>query len=130
MSRKVAILICILATLVIAAAGCNKLSSMKLGIPGKVAGQVLNAAGQGQGLVSVQLCNPSGEVVQQMTAEDSGNFLFDKVDTGEYTIKILDMGGGEMPTDAQSFKLGAGKTVSLVITLVSREEAAAGEGGE
>ncbi len=120
--------------LLVAAAGCDKFKkggAFNINIPGKVAGQILNAAGQGQGFISVQVCDAeSGKVVDQTTAEDSGNFFFNSVESGEYIIKVLSMGGGEMPSDAKPFKLGAGKTESLTITLTSPEAAAAESNGE
>jgi hypothetical protein len=133
-SRKVAVLICVLVALLVASVGCDKFKkggSLNINIPGNVAGQILNEAGQGQGFISVQICEQgSGKVVQQGTAEDSGNFFFDKVPSGEYIIKILSMGGGEMASDAKPFKLGPGKTQQLTIILKSKDAAPAEGGGE
>lgn len=113
------------AVLLLAALGCDKLN---INIPGNVQGQVINAAGQGQGYLSIKLCEAtSGKEVQVMTAEDSGTFFFEKVPAGEYIVKVVNVGGSELPCDAKSFRLGTGKTVRLTVTLTSAEAQAAGD---
>jgi len=98
-------------------AGCPKLN-----IPGNLAGQVLNQAGQGQGYISVAVVKAdSGAEVSRLTAEDSGNFFFDKVEAGSYIIKTYSMSGKELPNDSEPVSLGAGRTVQVVITLLPEE---------
>lgn len=128
MKRFVILTCLVLAVLSMAVAGCDKL---KLNIPGNVAGQVTNEGGQGLGFMSVKLCDAkSGAEVQVLTAEDTGNFFFEKVDPGEYIIKLADSSGADMPSDAKPFKLGPGKTLTLTVMLKPTEnQGAAGAGG-
>jgi hypothetical protein len=126
-NKKIAFVVLALVLGLFLAAGCNMLKGVNLKIPGNVAGQVTNSGGQGQGFMSVKLCDAkSGAEVDVVTAEDTGNFFFSKVDPGEYIIKLVNTGGGEMPTDAKPFKLGPGKTTTLAI-VIKPPEAAAGD---
>jgi hypothetical protein len=94
--------------------GCKQLQ--KINIPCNVAGIVLNDAGQPQGYITVQLIDPeSGMVAQQMTTEDSGNFMFSKIDPGTYEIKVLGMGQVELPTEKQVLEAQPGKTYDLKV---------------
>lgn len=98
-------------------AGCTELN-----IPGNLAGQVLNEAGQGQGYVSVAAVNTeTGVEVSRLTAEDAGNFFFEKVEAGNYIIKTYSMSGKELPNDSEPVNVGAGRTVSVTITLQPTE---------
>lgn len=126
--KRVVIIICLaLAVLCLMVAGCDKL---KLNIPGNVAGQVTNEGGQGIGFMSVKLCDAtSGAEVQVVTAEDTGNFFFEKVDPGEYLIKLTNSSGVPMPSDSKPFKLGPGKTLTVAVMLKSPETQAAEAAG-
>ena len=130
MVKKIAFVLLALALGLFLAAGCNLIKGVNMKIPGNVAGQITNEGGQGQGFMSVKLINvKTSEEVQVVTAEDTGNFFFEKVDPGEYIIKLVDAGGGEMPCDAKQFKLGAGKTLTIPIVLKSKESQAADAAG-
>ena len=94
---------------------CDKIGN----IPGTVAGQLLNEAGQGQGFISVRLVQTeSGKVVDSVNADDNGNFMFKNVDPGTYKIVTTPIGGGELENDAKEFKLMPGKTENLDITVI------------
>jgi hypothetical protein len=98
-------------------AGCPKLN-----IPGNLAGQVLNEAGQGQGYITVACVEvESGAEVARMTAEDAGNFFFEKVEAGTYIIKTYSMAGVEMPNDSEPVNIGTGRTISVVVTIQQPE---------
>jgi hypothetical protein len=87
-------------------------------IPGNVAGQIMNEAGQGRGFVSVQLFDVNAGTEWGMeNADDTGNFMFSSVDPGTYIIKVVSIGGGELPTDAKEFKLLPGKTLKQDIII-------------
>ena len=87
-------------------------------VPGNVAGQCVNAGGQGQGFMSVQIYSlETGHVEHSQNTNDSGSFMFKMVDPGEYGIRVIPIGGGEIPDDIETFKLSSGKTIQLVITL-------------
>jgi hypothetical protein len=87
-------------------------------IPGNVAGQLINEAGQGQGFIAVQLVDTSnGQVAYSMNADDQGNFMFKGVETGVYKIKTVPIGGGEIASDAKEFRLTPGKTINITVTL-------------
>jgi hypothetical protein len=126
-NKKLMFVVLALALGLFLSAGCNLLKNVsKISIPGTVAGQVTNEGGQGQGYMSVKLCDAkSGEEIQVVTAEDTGNFFFDKVEPGEYIVKLSNTGGGDMPCDAKAFKLGPGKTQTLAIMIKSKETQAA-----
>lgn len=97
--------------------GCNKIN-----IPGNLAGQVLNQAGQGQGYITVAaIDNETGVEAARMTAEDGGNFFFEKLEAGIYTIKTYSMAGVEMPNDSEPVALGAGRTETAIIYLIPQE---------
>jgi len=92
----------------IACSSCNIVSN----IPGNVAGQIMNEAGQGRGFVSVQIVDIETGIAWGMeNADDTGNYMFKNVDTGSYIIKVLAIGGGELTSDAKEFKLMPGKTL-------------------
>jgi hypothetical protein len=130
-NKKLMFVVLALALGLFLCAGCNLLKSVsKLSIPGTIAGQVTNEGGQGQGYMSVKLCDAkSGEEVQVVTAEDTGNFFFEKVDPGEYIIKLASTSGGDMPCDSKAFKLGPGKTETLTIMIKSTETPATDAAG-
>jgi len=87
-------------------------------IPGNVAGQIMNEAGQGRGFVSVQLFDVNAGTEWGMeNADDTGNFMFSSVDSGTYIIKVIAIGGGELPTNAEEFKLMPGKTLKQDIII-------------
>lgn len=132
MNKKIAVVVLALGLGLFFSAGCNLLKNVNLKVPGNIAGQVTNEGGQGQGYMSVKLCDAkSGAEVDVVTAEDSGNFFFSKVDPGQYIIKLVNTSGGDMPSDAKPFKLGPGKTLTLSIILKSKEtQAAEASGGE
>lgn len=114
-SRILVAAICLTALAFIA--GCPKLN-----IPGNLAGQVLNEAGQGQGYVSVAVVDAeTGHEAGRLTAEDSGSFFFEKVDAGTYLVKTYSMSGKELPNDCQPVKLGAGRTINVVVTLLPQD---------
>lgn len=130
MNKMMLLVVLALALGLFFATGCNLLKNLNVKIPGNVAGQVTNEGGQGQGFMSVKLCDAkTGAEVQVVTAEDTGNFFFDKVDPGEYVIKLMNTGGGDMPCDAKPFKLGAGKTVTVTVVIKSAESQAAEAAG-
>jgi len=99
------------AALAIAVIGsCNVVSN----IPGTVAGQVMDAAGNGRGYVAVQLIEiETGQPIFVENANDAGNFMFKNVDPGKYKLKVMTVGGGELATDAEEFNLSPGKTVTI-----------------
>jgi hypothetical protein len=93
---------------------CNAVGN----IPGNVAGQLVNEAGQGQGFIAVQLIDvATGQLMFSENANDTGNFMFKGVDPAEYKIVAMPIGGGEIPSDAKPFKLAPGKTVTITVTL-------------
>lgn len=103
----------ILAVLVIAGTACNKIN-----IPGNIAGQILDENGAPRGMVTVQLVDVNtSEVVDQLTADDLGNYMFTKVPPGTYSIKTLWGGRDDMPNDANEVKLAPGKTLNINITV-------------
>jgi len=100
----------IVAALAIAIMGsCNVVGN----IPGTVAGQVMDAAGNGRGYVAVQLIDETGIPLFVENANDAGNFMFKNVDPGKYKLKVMTVGGGELQTDAEEFNLSPGKTVTI-----------------
>lgn len=102
---------------------CNVVSN----IPGNVAGQLVNQAGQGQGFIAVQLVDvATGQLMYSENANDTGNFMFKTVEPGEYKIVAMPIGGGEIASDAKPFKLAPGKTVTFTVTLY-RDQAPASE---
>lgn len=114
-SRILVAAICLTALALVA--GCPKLN-----IPGNLAGQVLNEAGQGQGYISVAVVDQeTGREADRMTAEDSGSFFFEKVDAGTYIIKTYSMSGKELPNDSKPVKLGTGRTINVVVTLIPED---------
>lgn len=97
-------------------------SCKEINIPGNLAGQILNQAGQGQGYMSVAAINvDTGVEVQRLTAEDGGNFFFEKIDPGTYIIKTFSMAGKEIPNDGKPVTLGAGRTEQVTLTLLPEE---------
>ena len=99
-----------MAALAIAIMGsCNVVGN----IPGTVAGQVMDAAGNGRGYVAVQLIDETGVPLFVENANDAGNFMFKNVDPGKYKLKVMTVGGGELQTDAEEFNLSPGKTVTI-----------------
>jgi hypothetical protein len=104
-----------LSAIVLLATGCDKIknATSKINIPGNVAGQVLTKDGAPLAYISIQLVDvATNKVVEGQTVEDNGNFMFNKVTAGEYTLKTYQTGEVEIPNDCQPFKVGAGKTVS------------------
>jgi hypothetical protein len=98
-------------------AGCKEIN-----IPGNLAGQILNQAGQGQGYLSVAAIDvETGVEAQRLTAEDGGNFFFEKLDAGRYIIKTFSMAGKELPNDCPEVSLGAGRTEQVIIYLIAEE---------
>ncbi len=91
-------------------------------IPGNIAGQLVNEAGQGQGFIAVQLVDvDTGQVMYSENANDTGNFMFKGVDPAEYKIVAMPIGGGEIPSDAEPFTLAPGKTTTVTVTLYRGE---------
>ena len=104
----------VLGLAITALGACNVVKN----IPGNVAGQLINEAGQGQGYLAVQLVDvETGRVVYSMNANDQGNFMFKGVEPARYIIKAVPIGGGEVPTDAKEFNLTPGKTLTFTVTL-------------
>jgi hypothetical protein len=98
----------------VACNSCNVVSN----IPGNVAGQIMNEAGQGRGFVSVQLVDTATGIAWGMeNADDTGNYMFKNVDTGTYIIKVISIGGGELPSNAEEFRLSPGKTLKQDIII-------------
>jgi hypothetical protein len=103
----------VVALLLITATACDKLK-----IPGNIAGQVLDQSGSPRGMVTVQLIDGTGKIVQQEVADDLGNYFFSKVDPGTYKIVTLWGRDEEMPNDTGGeVKLAPGKTINLNITV-------------
>ncbi len=98
-------------------AGCQDLN-----IPGNLAGQVLNEAGQGQGYITVSAVDvETNAEVARLTAEDAGNFFFEKIDAGTYIIKTYSMAGKELLNDSEPVGIGAGRTITVTVTLIPEE---------
>lgn len=113
----------VLSLVVFLLGSCNVVGN----IPGNVAGQLVNEAGQGQGFIAVQLIDvATGMLMYSENANDTGNFMFKGVDPAEYKIVAMPIGGGEIPSDAEAFKLAPGKTVTITVTLY-RDQAPASE---
>lgn len=90
----------------------------KINVPGNIAGQILNEAGQGQGYMSIHCIDAeTGREADIQTAEDSGNFFFSKVEPGKYELKTFSMAGVEIPNDCEGVTLTAGRTLNVVITV-------------
>lgn len=108
------------ALLIIAAAtGCDKLKD----IPANFSGQVLDTAGVQQGYVSVALIDTeTGQETYRETTEDTGNFFFEKIEPGKYTVKVLRGGSDEMPNDLGEVSISPGKTVEKTITVQQPEK--------
>jgi hypothetical protein len=103
----------------VACSSCNVVGN----IPGNVAGQIMNEAGQGRGFVSVQLIDKeTGQAWGMENADDTGNYMFKSVDTGTYIIKVLAIGGGELSTNAEEFRLQPGKTLKQDIIVYDTPE--------
>jgi hypothetical protein len=103
---------------------CNKI---KMDVPGKVQGQLLDPGGQGQGYITIALEDvDTGDILYQETTEDTGNFMFESVDPGKYNVII--MVGREMKVrhDSEQINLTPGRTLSKNIT-VWRNEPLEGE---
>lgn len=114
--RFTSIAVLALIALSIVCGSCNVVGN----IPGNVAGQIMNEAGQGRGFVSVQLIEvETGMPWGMENADDTGNYMFKNVDPGTYLIKIISIGGGELPSDAKEFKLSPGKTLKQDIIIYS-----------
>jgi hypothetical protein len=96
---------------------CNKINSAMKSVEGKVAGQVLNNAGRGRGYVQVVLTPTAGGDDLKTITEDSGNFLFEAVPPGEYTLKVENSGGGEILSDNPTVKVGPGRTMQQNVIL-------------
>lgn len=103
--------------IVMACNSCNVVGN----IPGNIAGQVMNEAGQGRGFVAVQLIDAeTGQLWGTENADDKGGYMLKNVDPGKYIIKIVQIGGAELPTNAEEFSLSPGKTLRKDI--IVREE--------
>ena len=103
---------------IVAGTGCDKIK-----IPGNLAGQILNEAGQGQGYMSVSCVDmENGVEASRMTAEDGGNFFFEKIDPGTYIIKTFSMSGKEIPNDCKPIKMGSGRTITETIYLIPQDQ--------
>lgn len=120
--KTLAIALLLLALLV--GASCDKIQSGMKAIPGKVAGQVLDSHGQGQGYLSVELVNvETGTTDYKQNTEDNGGFFLDGVVPGKYTLKVMQVGGVEIPNDQGEINLTPGKTLNLTVT-INREKQA------
>lgn len=98
----------------ISVGSCDRLKS----IPGNVAGQLMNEAGQGMGFIAVQLIDAeTNQMVYSENADDNGNFMFKGVDAGTYTLKTIPIGGGEYQNDSGEFALSPGKTLTLTVII-------------
>ncbi|MDQ3022938.1 MAG: carboxypeptidase-like regulatory domain-containing protein [bacterium] len=101
---------------------CNKLQGAMKSVEGKVAGQVLSASGHGRGYIRVALV-PADPAIETLftLAEDSGNFMFEMVPPGEYTLKAMlsEKAESELPSDNPTVKVGPGRTVTMNVMLVS-----------
>ena len=105
--------------LLLSLVSCDKLSGAMKKVEGKVAGQVLNSSGHGRGYVSVILIPTDGSDHFMTTTEEGGNFMFEEVPPGEYSMKVYVSGekSDEIPSDSPTFKLGPGRTLTQNIML-------------
>jgi len=109
MVRKL-IWVLLVAALCVYGTGCDKIG--KLGVTGGISGKVMNPDGSPHGLVALVLVDrKTGAETQQQTAEDTGNFFFQKVPAGTYFIKVEGLTGHEIPSDQTDVKLAMGRTV-------------------
>ncbi|MBN2080658.1 carboxypeptidase regulatory-like domain-containing protein [bacterium] len=115
-----AISVLIVAALAIASMGsCNMVKN----IPGAIAGQVMDAAGNGRGYVAVQLIDvETNQPLFVENANDAGNYMFQGVDPGKYILRVMTVGGGELPTDAKEFTLSPGKTVTVNLVIQEQDQ--------
>jgi hypothetical protein len=98
----------IAASFIVVCNSCNVVGN----IPGNIAGQVMNEGGQGRGFVAVQLVNvETGQVWGTENTDDKGSYMLKNVDPGKYILKVLVIGGSELPTDCEEFSLSPGKTL-------------------
>jgi hypothetical protein len=101
-----------------ASASCDKIGGAMKNIPGKVAGQVLDTNGRGQGYISVELINMETNTSDyKINTEDSGGFMFDEVTPGKYKILVKGLGEVEIPSDGKEFYVGPGKTITENVTI-------------
>lgn len=92
----------------IACNSCNVVGN----IPGNIAGQVMNEAGQGRGFVAVKLIDAeTGQEWGSENADDKGGYMLKNVDPGKYILKVIQIGGAELQTDQAEFSLAPGKTL-------------------
>jgi Carboxypeptidase regulatory-like domain len=98
---------------------CDKIGGALKKVEGKVAGQVLNTSGHGRGYVTIELIPTDGSDNFVSTTEEAGNFLFDEIPPGEYTmhVKLSGEDSKELPSDTPTIKLGPGRTLTQNVIL-------------
>jgi hypothetical protein len=106
-----------MALLLMTVGSCNKINSAMKDVKAKVAGQAIDANGHGVGYLSVKLIPDEGGDPYITVAEDSGNFMFEEVTPGKYTMQVLDVAKNELPSDNPHFYVGPGKTVTQNINV-------------
>ena len=98
---------------------CNVVSN----IPGNIAGQVMNEAGQGRGFVTVKLVDvETGQDWGSENADDKGGYMLKNVEPGKYILKVIQIGGIELVTDQTEFTLSPGKTLKRDIIVLEQQE--------
>jgi uncharacterized protein YciI len=83
---------------------------------GRVEGQVIDPAGKPMQYISLTLLtSPAGSVAYQTNADDRGQFVFDDVVPGTYTLRTFGPEEQEICNDCEAFNVAPGQTVSKVI---------------
>jgi hypothetical protein len=83
---------------------------------------VLSATGHGRGYVTVELRPDDGGDSLTTTTEDSGNFLFDEVPPGQYTLYVLMSNETELPSDNPTVRLSPGRTLTINVMLAPTKD--------